>query len=185
MSCPRMRVEQTVLLVVDMQEKLLPHMTDATGIIRQVGRLVDGANTLKVPVLVTEQYRKGLGVTVEPIASRLKSVVCCQEKLKFSACIEPVREALSRLQRRTVLVCGVEAHVCVMQTCLDLLSYGFITAVALDAIDSRRSIDCDTAVSRMIQAGVIPTTVESALLELVQEAGGERFKTVLELIKNI
>jgi nicotinamidase-related amidase len=103
--------------------------------------------------------------------------------MKFSAFIEPVREALARQGATTVLVCGIEAHVCVQQTCLDLLDAGYTAAVAVDAIDSRRAADRQAAVQRMVQAGVLPVTAESALLEMVREAGGERFKAVLPLIR--
>ena len=150
MPVPRFHLQQTAVLVVDVQEKLLPHMHNAAVVEQQVGRLIDGANALKVPVLVTEQYRKGLGVTVPGVAAKLGSAVCSHEKLKFSACIEPVREELGKRGVRTVLVCGIEAHVCVLQTCLDLTDYGFVAAVAVDAIGSRKQADQDAAVQREI-----------------------------------
>lgn len=183
MPVPRLRVNQTALLVIDMQEKLVPAMHEPESVTSQVGRLIDGANALSVPILVTEQYRKGLGTTIAPLAKKLENAVCCEEKLKFSASIEPIRQHLIENQIRTVLVCGIEAHVCVMQTCLDLLEAGYVTAVAADAISSRRESDQSIAISRLIQAGIVPVTVESALLELVHEAGTEAFKSVLPLIK--
>jgi nicotinamidase-related amidase len=183
MSVPRLNLEQTALLVVDVQEKLLPHMHNAEQVVRQAGRLVDGANALGLPLLVTEQYRKGLGSTVPELAGRMGPAVCNLEKLKFSACIEPIRKELVNRHIRSVVVCGIEAHVCVLQTCLDLLDAGFIAALALDAIGSRRASDQEPAVQRMVQAGVLPVTVESTLLELVHEAGSSRFKAVLPLIK--
>ena len=183
MSCPRLRFEHTALLVVDVQERLLPHMHDADRLIQRVGQLVDAANALDLPVLVTEQYRKGLGSTVSELADKLPATHATFEKLKFSACIEPVRETLVRLNRRTVLVCGIEAHVCVLQTCFDLLQHGMLATVMVDAVSSRRRVDQEVAVSRMVQAGVVPTTVESALLEIVHEAGGDRFKAILPLIR--
>lgn len=183
MALPRLRLGHTALLVVDVQEKLLPHIHNARQVVEQVGRLIDGANVLGIPVLVTEQYRKGLGPTVEPLSRRLAEAVCREEKLKFSACIEPIRQALSSRGVGAVLVCGIEAHVCVLQSCLDLLDCGYVTAVATDAIGSRRENDLEAALARMIQAGVVPTTVESALLELVHEAGGSKFKAVLPIIK--
>lgn len=183
MAMPRLYPEHSAVLVVDVQEKLLPHMHNAAQVVERVGRLLDGANALGVPVLVTRQYPKGLGQTVPELAGRLKKAVCDQEKLRFSACLEPVREQLVRRGVRSVVVCGIEAHVCVLQTCLDLMDAGFVTAVSLDAIGSRRAEDQAAAVTRMTQAGVLATTAESALLELVREAGGERFKAVLPVIK--
>jgi nicotinamidase-related amidase len=183
MPTPRLELERTALLVVDVQEKLVPVIHAADALVPQIGRLIDGANVLGLPVLVTEQYRKGLGVTVPALAQRLQGAACCHEKLKFSAFIEPVRNELAQRQVRSVLVCGIEAHVCVLQTCLDLLDGGYITAVATDGVGSRRPADRDAALQRMIQTGVIPTTVESALFELIREAGGDRFKAVLPLVK--
>ena len=183
MPAPRLNLGDVALLVVDVQERLVPVMHQAEALVTQVGRLIDGVNLLGVPVLVTEQYRKGLGVTVQPVATRLTDAVCNEEKLRFSACIEPVMDHLRRTGARTVLVCGIEAHVCVLQSCLDLADAGFVVFVATDAIASRRPEDRSTAVARLTQAGVVPTTVESALLELVQEAGGERFKAILPVIR--
>jgi nicotinamidase-related amidase len=171
------------LLVVDVQEKLLPHMHDPQGVLTQATRLVDGAHALGLPVLVTEQYRKGLGLTEPSLASRWDKAQGVYEKLMFSALIEPVRLKLDALQARSVLVCGIEAHVCVLQTCLDLARAGFVPYVVVDAIGSRRVVDQAAAVQRMIQAQVAPTSVESALLELVHEGGSTAFKAILPLIR--
>lgn len=183
MPIPRLRLGQTALLVVDVQERLLPAIHGHEQVLDAVGRLLDGCATLNVPVLATEQYRKGLGATVEAIDRRLGNAICREEKLKFSACIEPVRQCLVERQVRSVIVCGIEAHVCVLQTCLELAEAGFITAVAADAVGSRRHGDRDAAVLRLVQAGILPVTVESALLELVHEAGTDLFRAVLPIIK--
>jgi nicotinamidase-related amidase len=182
MALPRFDPEHTALVVVDMQEKLLPHMQHAEAVEQQVVRLLDGAQALAVTVAATEQYRKGLGATVPAVAERLAGVDV-HEKLKFSACIEPVRRQLAGAGARGVAICGIEAHVCVLQTCLDFAAAGYPTAVVLDAIGSRRDGDRDAATQRLIQAGIVPTTVESLLLELVREAGTDRFKAVLPLIR--
>lgn len=183
MSTQRLIAEHTSVLMVDVQERLTPAMSHPASLQQQVGRLIDAAGLLDVPVLVTEQYPRGLGPTVEVLASRLAVDTVRHEKLKFSACIEPVRTAMTAGGIRSVLVCGIEAHVCVLQTCLDLLDAGFTVAVVADAVDSRRPLDRDMAIQRMVQAGVLPVTVESAVLEMVHEAGGDRFKAVLPLIK--
>lgn len=180
---PRLVLGHCALLVIDLQEKLVPVMSNPAALLQQTGKLIAGCHLLGVPVLVTEQYRKGLGATVPELKDALAKAVCVEEKLKFSACIERIREQLVQRQIRSVLVCGIETHVCVLQTCLDLMQAGFVTAVALDAVDSRRPADREAAVLRMTQAGVIPTTVESALLELVHEAGTDRFKAILPLIR--
>lgn len=183
MAVARFHLDRTALLLVDMQEKLLPHIHDHEMVLDQAGRLLDAANALDLPVLVTEQYRKGLGDTVPALRNRLTSTACIFEKLKFSACIEPVRRELSRRSLTSVVVCGIEAHVCILQTCLDLVERGHTAALAVDAIGSRRSADKNAAIDRMTQAGIVPTTVESVVLELVREAGGARFKAVLPIIK--
>lgn len=183
MAPPRLNLRHTAILVVDVQDKLVGHMHNAGALVDQVGRLLDGAAVLGLPLLVTEQYPPGLGRTVAELEPRLAGAACRQEKLKFSACVEAVRDTLVTRGVRSVLVCGIEAHVCVLQTCLDLIDGGYLPAVAVDAIGSRRKKDQDTAVMRMVQAGVVPTTVESALLEMVGEAGGSRFKSVLSVIK--
>ena len=136
-----------------------------------------------MPVLATEQYRKGLGVSVPEVASRLTGCKGVYEKLQFSALIEPVRQQLDAGQTRSVLVCGIEAHVCVLQTCLDLAREGFVPFVVTDAVSSRKATDVSMALQRLMQAQVVPTTVESALLELVHEGGTSQFKAILPLIK--
>ncbi|MEX0654066.1 MAG: isochorismatase family protein [Phycisphaeraceae bacterium] len=183
MALPRIRLADTALLVVDVQEKLVSVMHEPDYLIAQVGRLMDAAAALDLPVLITEQYRKGLGATVPELAEQAKRAVCNHDKLRFSSCIDPVRDELRQRQIRTVLVAGIEAHVCVLQTCLDLAAAGFVPAVVADAVTSRQPFDRDVAMQRLVQAGVVPTTIESAVLEMVAEAGGDRFKAVLPIIK--
>lgn len=183
MAIPRLNIDNTALCVVDMQDGLLPLIHDHERVTSQVIRLMDGAAALGVPMLATEQYPKAFGKTSPPIMDRLKDAWCVEEKLKFSGFIEPVRDILATRRVRTVLVCGVEAHVCVLQTCLDLVRAGFVVAVAVDALGSRGGAEVGIAVQRMIQAGVLPVSVESALFELAHEAGTDRFKAVLPVIK--
>lgn len=183
MPIARLDVKTTALLVVDIQEKLLPVMHNAEAVVSQTARLLDGAAVLDLPVIVTEQYRKGLGVTVPELSEKLLRARSIHEKLMFSALIEPVARELASLGARQVLVCGIEAHVCIMQTCLDLAREGFLPFVVTDAIGSRRESDHHAALQRLIQAGVIPTTVESALLEMVHEGGTDTFKRMLPVIR--
>ena len=183
MPVQRLIPEHTALLVVDMQEKLMPLMHNAERLVVQAGKMIDVAKALELPVLVTEQYRIGLGTTVQPLADRLDHAVCNHEKFKFSACTAPIRAELERLPSRCVIVCGIEAHVCILQSCLDLADAGYVTAVVCDAIGSRREADQQTAIQRLIQAGIVPITVESAALELVREAGSTHFKAVLPIIR--
>ena len=183
MPVPRLHIDHTALLVIDVQEKLVPAIAEREVLLRRASRLVDGFVTLERPLLATEQYRAGLGETVPELARRFPQQRCVYEKLKFSACVEPIRRRLVDQDIRSVVLAGIEAHVCVLQTALDLIDAGYITAVAIDAVGSRRATDRDMAVQRMIQAGIIPTTVESVLFELTHEAGTDRFRRIHKLIK--
>jgi nicotinamidase-related amidase len=183
MAMPRIELETTALLAVDMQEKLLGIVEGGDSVVARAGLLIDGFNALTAPVLATEQYPQGLGATVEPIATRLGDAVERHEKLRFSACIEPILEPLRESGRRSVVICGIEMHVCVLQTALDLAEAGYVVAVAADACGSRRRVDYEAAAERMRQAGVIPTTAEAVLMEMVGAAGTGPFKAILPLIK--
>lgn len=183
MAIPRLIPDTTALLVVDLQEKLLPIIDGAGEVEARAGLLVDGFNALGLAVLATEQYPAGLGSTVASIADRLGDRVARHEKLRFSASIEPIHDDLRRVGARSVVVCGIESHVCVLQTALDLADAGYIVAAAEDACGSRRRGDHDAALRRLTQSGVLMTTAESAIMELVGAAGTARFKAVLPLIK--
>ncbi len=170
-----------------MQGGLLPHMHNGEAVIHQVELLLDGAAVLGLPVLVTEQYPKGLKATVPQIARRLENAALRVEKTQFSALTQAVHQELRGRGRgrgvRTEIVCGIEAHVCVLQTCLDLVAHGFVTVLMVDAIGSRRKSDLDAAVLRMTQAGIVPSTVESVLLEMVGDASAPTFKAILPIVK--
>ena len=183
MAIPRFEAERSAVLVVDMQARLLPVMAEGAATLAAVERLLRGCGVLEVPWLLTEQYTAGLGPTVDELAFALEGAASREEKLKFSACIEPIRAVLVERSVRSVVVCGIEAHVCVLQTCLDLAAHGFVTGVCVDAVASRRAADRDVAIQRLVQAGVVPTTVESVLLEWTHEAGTARFKALLPFIK--
>ncbi len=183
MPIPRLTLNRAALLVVDLQEKLLPTIHESDAVVRQSERLIRGFAALEVPVMATEQNPTRLGPTVETIAAALPVGGTRPAKLKFSACVEDVRKWLEAQARDVVVLCGIETHVCVMQTALELLSIGMVVAVAVDAVGSRRPLDHGVALQRMIAAGVLPVTVEMALLELVHEAGTDRFKQILPLIK--
>ncbi len=185
MPISRMILKRSAVLVLDMQEKLLPQIHEKDRLIEQVGRMVDGANALDVALLVTEQYRKGLGETVEPIKSKLAAAKCNHEKMLFSALIPEVLAKLRELEVTQVVVCGIETHICVLQTCMDLIEKGFETAVVVDAVSSRRPLDKEVGLMRMQQIGIVPVTVESILLEWVKEAGTASFKSILPVIKGL
>ncbi len=180
---PRLPPDRSAVLLVDLQERLAPVMRDRQRLIRRAARLVQGAHVLGVPLLVTEQYPRGLGETVEEVSRHIVDPHCIEEKTRFSACIDPVRTQLELTGAESVVVAGVEAHVCILGTCLDLLEAGYTVFPAWDAISSRRAEDKHAARERLTQAGAVPTTVESVLLELLGDAGDSRFRQVQNLIK--
>lgn len=184
MAVARLDPQRSAVLLVDLQDKLLPVMHEKTTIERRAGRLIQGANVLGVPVLITEQYPKGLGRTVSSIAKQLDAAVCTDEKTRFSACSESVVRLLEKFETKSIVVAGIETHVCVMQTCLDLLERGYTVALCVDAVSSRRPIDKKAAVDRLIQAGVLPATVESVLFELLGDANSPRFRELRTIIQS-
>jgi nicotinamidase-related amidase len=175
---------RAALVVIDMQESFRPHVPDFAARAARVATAVRGARLLGVPVLVTEQYPKGLGRTVEEVRAALADGQEYVEKSAFSSCGAQV--FLSRLEAtgaRQILVCGIEAHVCVNQTTHDLLARGLQVHLLLDCIGSRKEEDRRAGLSKMKRSGAIPSTVELALFELMRDAGHEQFKAIQKLIK--
>lgn len=161
----------------------MPMIHGHEAVARQCARLLRGCAALNVPIIVTEQYRKGLGSTIEPVRAALPADVEYFEKLKFSACVEAVRKKLGDLERTHVILCGIETHVCVMQSALDFAESGLVVGVATDAVSSRTPADREAGLQRMSSIGIVPLSVEMVLLEMVHEAGTDRFKAVLPIIK--
>jgi nicotinamidase-related amidase len=171
----------TGLLVVDVQEKLIPLIPGRARIVWNIRRLLDGAKILGVAAKATEQYPHGLGATVAELAARLGPI---PDKLSFSCggCGELFGEWDERGLFK-VLVVGIEAHVCVQQTVLDLLSAGWRVYLAIDAIGARNRVDYETALNRMDSAGATLTTTEAALFEWCAVAGTPQFKEISRLVR--
>jgi nicotinamidase-related amidase len=171
----------TALLVIDVQERLLPKIQGAAAVERNVAFLIDGARLVDMPVLATEQYPKGLGPTVSSLASRLPPR---GEKIDFSCCAVPaVTEGLERGGRPKVVLAGIETHVCVMQTGLDLLAANYRVFVPVDAVGSRYVIDHEFGLRRLERAGAILTTSEACVFEWVGGSGHPQFKKVSALVQ--
>ena len=171
----------SALLVVDVQEKLVPAIATAGRIVWNVRRLIDGASLLGLPVVASEQYPQGLGPTVPELASRLEHRPA---KLGFS-CRE-LPELFAGLRRQNVeklLLCGIETHVCIQQTALDLLADGWRVYVAADATGSRHDLDHQVALRRMESSGAVITTAEAALFEWCQAAGTPEFKQISRIVR--
>lgn len=176
-----MNREDTALLVVDVQEKLLPWIWNRHGLVWNIRRLLDGAKVLGVPWAGTEQYPQGLGPTVAELAERLGPI---PSKLVFSAAVcEEIFNSFRSRNIRKILVTGIETHVCVQQTVLDLLADGWQVYVAVDAVGSRYPVDYRTALERMHGAGAVLTTTEAALFEWCREAGTPQFKQISRLVR--
>lgn len=171
----------TGLLVVDVQGRLVELIAEHRRIVWNIRRLLDGAKLLGVSTAGTEQYPQGLGPTVAELAGRLDKIPA---KLSFSCggCPEIFSDWDSRGIFK-VLVVGIEAHVCVQQTAYDLMSSGRRVYLALDAVGSRREIDCQTALRRMESAGATLTTTEAALFEWCAVAGTPQFKELSKLVR--
>jgi nicotinamidase-related amidase len=179
----RTHADNSALLVVDLQEKLMPAIHEGGRVLEQCRKLIQAARLLKLPILVTEQYPKGIGPTCADIKQALGEAPVV-EKLTFSGCgVEPFWVAWKSFARPNAIVCGVEAHVCVQQTVLDLIEHGQTVFVLADAVGSRRALDAEIALRRMHDAGAIITTTESVIFELLGRAGTPEFKEVLKLVK--
>jgi nicotinamidase-related amidase len=171
------------LLVVDVQERLLPAVCERESVLQNILRLLQGAALLALPAFVTEQYRKGLGPTVPEIASVLPGFTPI-DKITFSAWGAPgLPAALQDHAINDVVLCGIEAHVCVAQTCLDLLDAGLRPFVVADAVSSRAPGNVRIGLERMREAGAIVVSTEMILFELLGRAGTDEFKRVQRLIR--
>jgi nicotinamidase-related amidase len=179
----RIEKENSAALIIDFQEKLFPHIFENSGLLKNVTRLIGGLKVLEIPILLTEQYRKGLGSTILPLKNILPGTESI-EKISFSCCDENnVMEALLPLKRKFIIIAGIEAHVCVLQTVIDLILKGFVPFVVTDCISSRKENDKTVAIERFKQEGAIITTYESVLFELCRVAGNEKFKSISAIVK--
>lgn len=172
------------MLVIDVQEAYRGVAHEWERVARAVAILVRGAAALGVPVLATEQYPKGLGHTAAEVAEAFPPELVPIEKRSLSCCGAPTFiDALARLRRHQVIVAGLETHACVNQTAHDLLAAGYQVHIPRDATSSRRPDDALIGWDKMLAAGVVPTTVEMALLELLRTADAPEFKAVQRLIR--
>jgi nicotinamidase-related amidase len=179
----RIKKENTIAVVIDIQSRLYPFIQDYEEITRNNRILLQGLRLLGVPIVVTQQYTKGLGETIPEIAEVLGEYKHI-EKMSFSCCDEPrFNEDLALASKMYVVVTGIEAHVCVMQTVNDLIGQGYIPVVVEDCVGSRKPNDKNMAVERMRQAGAIITTYESILFELLKYSGTPEFKEISKLVK--
>jgi nicotinamidase-related amidase len=177
----RLKASDGALLVIDVQEKLLPAIRDRDRLLANVAWLVRGAGILGVPVFATEQYPKGLGPTVPELAALIADR---PSKTSFHALGAPgIAEGLESRGVRHVTLVGIEAHVCVAQSALELLKRGYAVQVPADAVGSRSPVDWEFALRRLERAGAVVSTTESVLFEWAEDAGHPRFKEISALVK--
>lgn len=177
----RLTARNGALLVVDLQDKLLAAIADRAHVVGNVVHLIEGAKALGLPVWGTEQYPRGLGPSTASVADLISDR---PGKMTFHCCAVPqLLEQLYGRNVRHVTVAGIEAHVCVAQTALELLDLGFRVQVPADAVASRRKIDWEFALRRLERAGAIVSTTESVLFEWTEKSDRPEFKAISELIK--
>ncbi|MEK6327255.1 MAG: isochorismatase family protein [Actinomycetota bacterium] len=179
MSAAKLDPERSALVVIDVQEGFRKAVPSFDQVAQATAALVKGAKAVGIPIVVTEQYPKGLGNTAPEVAEELPSGVTPIEKVCFSA---PEAEGFDLDGREQALVCGIEAHVCVNQTTLDLLDEGVEVHVARDAVGSRSEGNLEVGLTKAERAGAVITSVETALFELVGRAGTEEFKRVQKVV---
>ena len=179
---------RSALLVVDIQDRLLPAMPDdaAARVLRNTALLIQAADRLGLPIVVSQQYPRGLGVTARPIEDALASAqrVHRFDKLEFSAAAAPAFASLAlALGRDQWIVCGMETHVCVYQTARDLVARGWATHVCADAVCSRTQLNWELGLRMMERAGAIIASTELCVFDLLGRAGSEEFRALSKAIK--
>lgn len=174
--------EKTALLIIDVQKRILDVMLNKNSLVENIIKLIKGMKVLGVPVFFTEQYPKGLGETIDEIKNELGYDAI--QKMSFSCSgAEKLFQDFIDKNISQVVLCGIESHVCVQQTALDLLENGFQVNVAADAISSRKELDLKIAIERMRANKAEITTTESILFELLNISGTEEFKSVIKIVK--
>ncbi len=179
----RIRKEESIALIIDIQERLVPAMADQEMLIDNCKRLVCGLQELAIPLIVTQQYTKGLGGTVEEIKSLIPDFQPF-EKRDFSCYDEPaVAEKLKDSGAKNIIICGIESHVCVLQTAIDLKEAGFVPVVVMDCVSSRNLDNVDLAAERFRHEGIMMTSCESILFELTRSSTATAFKAISKIVK--
>ncbi len=184
MTVPRIGRNATALLVVDIQERFVPVIYDVEAVVENAVVAIRAARELGLPTFVTEQYSKGLGVTVPAVVEALGDAYRPAEKTAFSACgAERVASGIRDADVESVVLVGIEAHVCVMQTALDLIDSGYSVFPVANAISSRTSENRALALERLRQSGATLISTEMLIFELLGDARHPHFKTLQSLIK--
>lgn len=175
--------EQTVLLIIDLQEKLLRVMKDRETVFKNTRLLIETAKQFNIPIILTEQYPKGLGATVDEVKNALPEQYYYIEKMSFTACTDELKNILSKINRKYVVVAGSETHICVFQTVRDLNEAGHIVHVAKDAVCSRFDHNYENGLKLMEDTGAVITNTETVVFDLLKYSGTPEFKAISPLLK--
>jgi nicotinamidase-related amidase len=176
--------DESLLCIVDIQEKLAARMAEKESVIERARMLTLAARRLGIPIIVTEQYPRGLGPTVMELTIALEDAYAPIEKICFGCGADPAfMDQLKGRKRKQVVLCGMETHVCILQTCLDLLDRGYKTQVVADATCSRYPAHKEIGLGQMRQMGGVVTCAESVVFQWLGKAGTEEFKDLLPLFK--
>ena len=179
----RIKKEDTLALVIDFQERLFPFIHDNEKLTRNAVKLIQGLKALDIKMLVTQQYTKGLGGTSKEISEVIGDYQHI-EKGSFSCCgSDEVCTSLKNLGKKNIIVFGIESHVCVLQTVIDLIAMGYQPVLIEDCVSSRNPNDKKIAIERMRQEGAIISTYESILFELCVVSGTDTFKAISKIVK--
>lgn len=179
----RFEKDKTQAILIDAQEKLFPHMENHQILEQKINILIQGLNLLETPIIVSEQYKKGLGPTLESIEKNLSNPLY-GEKTSFSVAEDQtLLKHIVTNQREQVIIFGIEAHICVLQSAIDLTNKGYSVCVVVDAIGSRSNENKEIALKRLEQEGVLLSSVESILFELCKDSKNGGFKSISSLIK--
>ena len=179
----RILKNNTAGLIIDIQEKLFPVMWKKTRLLKNCTTLIRGLSALEIPLILTQQYTKGLGNTIPEIQSALSGVPYI-EKREFSCCDEPaVTEKLRKINATNIIICGIESHVCVQQTAIDLKEAGLNPIVIIDCVSSRKAESIKLAKERFRFENIMMTSAEAVLFELTRSSASPEFKTISQLVK--
>lgn len=180
----RILAEDTMTLVIDFQERLVPVIDRKEELLHNTEILIKGLRALNIPMLITQQYTKGIGMTVPVISEEVGEPLSYYDKVTFS-CVEnnEILEKIASSGKNNIIICGIEAHICVLQTIIDLRGKGYQVILVEDCVGSRKESDRQVGIKRAISEGAIPATYESILFELTRVAKTDVFKEISRLIK--
>ena len=177
----RILAEESICLIIDYQEKILPSIAEKENLVETSIKLLKGLRILEIPMVMTAQYSKGLGLNIPEICEAAGTIEFIEKNSFSSASVKEVQDAIEG--KKNVIICGIESHVCVLQTVIDLIELGYQPVLVEDCISSRRLHDKEVAVMRARDEGAVITTYESLLFELTKAAGTDRFRQISRLVK--